>query len=266
MYGRTALEFLLRGFFDMTNRRGEDNQVEKMRKRLKALVIDNDRSILGKIKKRLQSDGLQSVTCPDFESAWDRFTQARFAIVITYYNSSAGNFCRKLREMDHIIPIILLYGADGGFDLTETLEKGCDDFVIKPFDMDELAVRVRLALDRGRGDNGRSFGMKAAKAISIDGLYIDPIKRICFRDGNAVDLTITEFNILHLLASNRGRTYSRRELLNLLWDYDAEVYEHTVNSHVNRLRAKIEVDTRAPRYIVTVWGIGYRFAMEQPQE
>jgi two-component system alkaline phosphatase synthesis response regulator PhoP len=237
-----------------------------MRKRLKALIIDNDRSILGEIKKRLRSEGLDSVTCSDFESAWEHFSRARFAIVITQYNSSAGNFCRKLRERDHTIPIILLYGRNGGYDLTETLKKGCDDFVVKPFDVAELAVRVRLALDRAKGGGGRSFGRIAGKAITIDGLYIDPLKRICLVGGSHVDLTITEFNILHLLASNRGRTYSRRELLNLLWDYDDEVYEHTVNSHVNRLRAKVEDDPRSPNYIITVWGIGYRFAPGIPQE
>jgi two-component system alkaline phosphatase synthesis response regulator PhoP len=237
-----------------------------MRKRLKALVIDNDRSILGEIKKRLRSEGLVSVTCSDFESAWEHFSRARFAVVITQYNSSAGNFCRKLRERDHTIPIILLYGRNSGFDLSETLKKGCDDFVIKPFDVTELAVRVRLALDRTKGGDGRSFGKITGKSITIDGLYIDPLKRICLVDGGPVDLTITEFNILHLLASNRGRTYSRREMLNLLWDYDDEVYEHTVNSHVNRLRAKIEDNPRFPRYIITVWGIGYRFALGDTQE
>ena len=237
-----------------------------MRKRLKALVIDNDRSILDEIKKGLGTEGLDSVTCTDFESAWERFSHARYAIVITQYNLLAGNFCRKLREMDHTIPIILLYGLSSGFDLSETLKKGCDDFVVKPFDVKELAVRVRLALDRiERGDN-RSFGRSAGRAITIDGLYIDPLKRIVIVDGAPIDLTITEFNILHLLASNRGRTYSRRELLNLLWDYDAEVYEHTVNSHVNRLRAKIEDDPRFPRYIITVWGIGYRFAVGKSLE
>ena len=231
-----------------------------MTRRAKALIIDRDPFLLDQIKKGLRADGLDSITCTDFESAWERFSRDRYAIVITQYDSSAGNFCRKLREMDHTIPIILLYRRNGGFDLSETLKKGCDDFVIKPFDVGELSVRVRLALDRGRNGTGRLFGGSAGKAINIDGLHIDPVKRICLVDGGPVDLTLTEFNILHLLASNRGRTYSRRELLNLLWDYDAEVYEHTVNSHVNRLRAKIEADPRDPRYIITIWGIGYRFA------
>lgn len=241
-------------------------KADRMRKRLKALVIDTDRSLLIEVRKRLRAEGLDTVLCADFESAWEQFSNARYAIVITQYNVSAGNFCRKLREMDHTIPIILLYGRNSGFDLSETLKKGCDDFVVKPFDVAELTVRVRLALDRAKSGEGRSFGRNAVKAITIDGLYIDPLKRICVVDDCPIDLTITEFNILHLLASNRGRTYSRRELLNLLWDYDAEVYEHTVNSHVNRLRAKIEDDPRSPRYIITVWGIGYRFSLGNSQE
>jgi DNA-binding response OmpR family regulator len=237
-----------------------------MRKRLKALVIDGDRSVLVEIRKRFRAEGFDSVTCTDFESAWQRFSQSRYAIVITQYDSSAGNFCRKLREMDHTIPIILMYRRNSGFDLSETLKKGCDDFIVKPFDVSELAVRVRMALDRIERVDNKSFGRSAGKTISIDGLYIDPLKRIVLVEGAPVDLTITEFNILHLLASNKGRTYSRRELLNLLWDYDAEVYEHTVNSHVNRLRAKIEDDPRSPRYIMTVWGIGYRFALRKSLE
>ena len=237
-----------------------------MRKRLKALVISRDRSLLGEIRKRLGTEGLDVATCTDFESAWEQFSRARYAIIITQYSSPAGNFCRKLREMDHTVPIILLYGRDSGFDLSETMKKGCDDFVIEPFDMEELAIRVRLSLDRVKGGDGKYHGNAAGRVITIGGLYIDPLKRICLVDGDPVDLTVTEFNILHLLASNRGRTYSRRELLNLLWDYDAEVYEHTVNSHVNRLRAKIEDDPHSPRYIITVWGIGYRFAAGETLE
>jgi len=237
-----------------------------MIKRLKVLIIDGDRSVLAEIKKRFRIEGFDSVTCTDFESAWQYFSQSRYAIVVTHYDSSAGNFCRKLREMDHTIPIILMYGRNGEIDLSEALEKGCDDFIVKPLDVSELAVRVRLALDRIERIDGRSFGRSAGKAINIDGLSIDPLKRVVLVDDAPVDLTITEFNILHLLASNMGRTYSRRELLNLLWDYDAEVYEHTVNSHVNRLRAKIEDDPRSPRYIVTVWGIGYRFALRRSLE
>lgn len=89
---------------------------------------------------------------------------------------------------------------------------------------------------------------------------IDILKRHVTVEGRPVELTVTEFNILNMLASHRGRAYTKREILNLLWDYDAEVYEHTINSHINRLRAKIEKDPRSPKHILTVWGVGYRFA------
>jgi DNA-binding response OmpR family regulator len=234
-----------------------------MGKRLKVLVIDGNLSILDKIEKVFREEGLDSDICKDFESAWQLFSNSRYALVITQYTSSTGDFCRKLREMDHSVPIILMYGQSNRYDLSETLKKGCDDFIIKPLDASELVARVRLALGRIERIDSRFLGESGEKEINIDGLYIDPFKRIVLVDGSPVDLTVTEFKILHLLALSRGRAYSRRELINLLWDYDAEVYEHTVNSHVNRLRAKIEDDPHAPRYIITVWGVGYRFGTEK---
>jgi len=230
-----------------------------MRKRPKVLVVDTERPVLEEIEQRLGAEGFDIDACTEYESAWQRVSGDRYAAVIARYESSTGNFCRKLREMDHSVPIILMYRISGGFDWSETLKKGCDDFIVKPFGVSELAVRVRMALGRTERDGLHVHCGPRENTIHIDGLYIDPLRRIVLVDGKQVDLTVIEFNILHLLASNRGRAYSRRELISPLWDYDAEVYEHTVNSHINRLRNKTERDPRSPRYIVIVWGVGHRF-------
>ncbi len=237
-----------------------------MRKPKKVLVVDPERSALDEIDRRLGAEGFDADTCTEFESAWQRFSAGRYAAVITHYESSTGNFCRKLRKMDHSVPIIFMFRISGRFDWSETLKNGCDDFIVKPFGMSELPVRLRLALGRSERDGASLQTGPRERPIRIDGLCIDPIKRIVLVDDSPVDLTVIEFNLLYLLASNRGRAFSRRELINLLWDYDAEVYEHTVNSHVNRLRNKIEGDPRSPRYIVTVWGVGYRFCDESSVE
>jgi DNA-binding response OmpR family regulator len=140
------------------------------------------------------------------------------------------------------------------------LETGADDYLTKPFSIREFIARVKAILRRTEMGNTEK---KIEEEIFESGsLVIDPIKRKVTLDSKKVELTPKEFDLLYLFMSNPGKIYSRENLLNLVWGYEFSGYEHTVNSHINRLRSKIEADLTQPKYILTTWGVGYQFTDE----
>jgi len=139
------------------------------------------------------------------------------------------------------------------------LETGADDYLTKPFSIREFIARVKVIFRRQEGPPADQVPATAALRLSFQGLEIDLDKRKVMLNNIRVDLSPREFELITLLASNPGKSYSRKRLLNLVWGYDFEGYEHTVNSHINRLRSKIEADLSNPKYILTTWGVGYRF-------
>jgi DNA-binding response OmpR family regulator len=138
------------------------------------------------------------------------------------------------------------------------LEVGADDYITKPFSIRELLARVK-AIFRRVEQTGRG-GAPAAGRIEAGGLVIDPERRSVTLNGSNLELTAKEFDLLLYFASRPGRVFTRSQLLDAVWGYGHDGYEHTVNSHINRLRAKIEADPAKPRYVLTVWGVGYKFA------
>jgi DNA-binding response OmpR family regulator len=145
------------------------------------------------------------------------------------------------------------------------LEVGADDYVTKPFSIRELLARVK-AMFRRAEQLGRSSAGPAAARIEAGKLVIDPERRTVTLGGTPVDLTAKEFDLLLYFAGHPGRVFTRSQLLDAVWGYGHDGYEHTVNSHINRLRAKIEQDPARPRYVLTVWGVGYKFAEGNPEE
>ena len=141
------------------------------------------------------------------------------------------------------------------------LESGADDYLSKPFSTRELMARVKAIFRRIETMN-RQLTELNNQIIQVDDLTVNLDKRTVTLNKNRVDLTPKEFDLLTLLAKNPGRTYSRAKILNKVWGYEFSGYEHTVNSHINRLRAKIEKDLSKPKYVLTSWGIGYRFTDE----
>jgi len=137
------------------------------------------------------------------------------------------------------------------------LESGADDYMTKPFSVRELQARVKAILRRSNNDD-ISIGSRM-DLLSFTDLVIDTDKRTAFKNKNRIDLTQKEFELLTILASSPGKSFSRQDLLNLVWGYEFEGLEHTVNSHINRIRAKIESDMAKPIYVLTTWGYGYRF-------
>jgi len=166
--------------------------------------------------------------------------------------------CRRLRARPDYLPILMLTARSTELDRVLGLEVGADDYVTKPFSIRELLARVR-ALFR-RVDALTDTPAETDEVLQLDGLKIDPSRRRVLLDGTEVHLTGREFDLLLHFARHPGRVYSRAQLLDLVWGYGHDGYEHTVNSHINRLRAKIEQIPAQPHYILTVWGVGYKFA------
>ena len=167
--------------------------------------------------------------------------------------------CRRLRAKDIYIPILMLTAKSEEIDKVLGLETGADDYLTKPFSVREFIARVKAIFRRSEMSSTRKTEGESASLLRFDELEIDTDKRKVVLNGSRIDLTPKEFDLLMLMANRPGRSYTREELLNLVWGYEFSGYEHTVNSHVNRLRAKIEPNVSKPKFILTSWGVGYRF-------
>ncbi|WP_276485537.1 response regulator transcription factor [Paraflavitalea pollutisoli] len=170
--------------------------------------------------------------------------------------------CRRLRQVDRHTPVLILSAKSEEIDKVVGLETGADDYLTKPFSVREFIARVKVIFRRKEEGRGVPEATALTSVLRFDGLEIDTEKRKVTLNNSRVDLSPKEFDLVTLLASNPGKSYSRKRLLNLVWGYDFEGYEHTVNSHINRLRGKIEEDIAHPRFILTTWGVGYRFNEE----
>jgi DNA-binding response OmpR family regulator len=167
--------------------------------------------------------------------------------------------CRRLRSSSPYVPILMLTSKASEFDRVLGLELGADDYVTKPFSIMELIARVKAIFRRVENlDRARAAGEPGI--IRAGALTIDPGRRLVSLDGKTFDLTAKEFDLLLHFANHPGRVYTRSQLLDTVWGYGHEGYEHTVNSHINRLRAKIERNPADPEFILTVWGVGYKFS------
>ena len=164
--------------------------------------------------------------------------------------------CRQLRQTHQYLPILMVTAKSTELDRVLGLEIGADDYITKPFSMIEFVARVKAIM--------RRVSAIEQQAAQTDSIHINDIQiRIHEREvmvaGTLLDLTPKEFDLLLHFAQNPGKVFRRVELLDSVWGYGHEGYEHTVNSHINRLRAKLEKDPENPDYITTVWGVGYKF-------
>lgn len=170
--------------------------------------------------------------------------------------------CRRLRAAEILTPILMLTARSEEIDKVLGLEMGADDYLTKPFGIREFLARVKALMRRNQSSpaltaNGKP--VEEAGAMKYGELLIEPEKRKVSIKGQRIELSPKEFDLLHLLSSHPGRSYSREQILNLVWGYDYDGMAHTVNAHINRLRTKIEPDMSAPTFIITSWGVGYRF-------
>jgi DNA-binding response OmpR family regulator len=169
--------------------------------------------------------------------------------------------CKRIRLEKNQTPILMVTSKSEEIDKIVGLELGADDYITKPFSIRELIARVKAILRRSEIAQ-QTDPTEMIKEIKCDGLYINITQRIVEAHGKRIELSPKEFDLLILFASHKGRTFTRVSLLEQVWGYQFEGYEHTVNSHINRLRSKIENNPNEPEFILTTWGVGYRFREE----
>ncbi len=169
------------------------------------------------------------------------------------------DICRTMRRKELYTPVLMLTAKTSELDRVLGLEVGADDYLTKPFGVPELVARVTAILRRACEYQSQPAADNPA-SLEFDGLSVDPGKRQVLVGDSNTELTAREFDLLWHFALNPGRVFTRAQLLDSVWGYGHDGYEHTVNSHINRLRAKIETDPANPRYVITVWGVGYKFS------
>ena len=167
--------------------------------------------------------------------------------------------CKTIRQHKITTPVIMLTSRSEEIDKVLALELGADDYVTKPFSIRELMARMKAVLRRSEQPESGQNKAADADEIKIRDLLINKDKRQVILNNQQLELTVKEFDLLYLLASHQGKTFSRQQMLEDVWGYSFKGYEHTVTSHINRLRMKIEPDINDPVYILTTWGVGYRF-------
>jgi len=225
------------------------------------LIIEDDRDIADVVALNLRDLGLHAERATDGAAGLQKALENEYALVILDLmlpRLDGLSVCSRIRAKNPLLPILMLTAKSEELDRVVGLEIGADEYVTKPFSVRELMARVKALLRRSRAGHEEAAGKPVT--VTLGELSVDFQKRRVTRAGSLVELTVKEFDLLALFVRNPGRTYSRTDLLNLVWGYQFEGYEHTVNSHINRLRGKIENDPGSPRYLRTVWGIGYRFA------
>ena len=225
----------------------------------KALIVEDEKQIVELLSSHLKDLHLDVDTANNGKDGLEYALSNDYSVIlldIMMPQKDGIEVCRELRGAGVKTPILMLTAKSEEFDKVLGLEIGADDYLTKPFSVRELIARVKALLRRY--DSYHEPKLTSA-IITVDELEINLDKRQVKLEQVLLDLTPKEFDLLHLLASNPGKSYSREQLLKTVWGYDFKGYEHTVNSHVNRLRGKVEKDANHPEFIKTVWGIGYAF-------
>jgi DNA-binding response OmpR family regulator len=229
------------------------------------LVIEDDENISTAISEYFSRVGYSVKTAEDGLTGVQTALQERpDAIVLDLMLPKMDGLavCRELREKAPYIPILMVTAKDDVVDKVLGLEMGADDYITKPFNLRELDARLKSVLRRVRAA-GQTDSAGDEAPIVRGKLRVDPAKREVTVGNRHVELTPKEFELLRLFASNPGRVFPRKYLLEKIWDYSYEGYDRTIDSHINRLRAKIEDNPENPQMVLTVWGIGYKFNDEQ---
>jgi len=224
------------------------------------LVIEDHTDIANLIQLHLRDLDCQVELAADGLDGLRKAEQDSFDLIILDLmlpGMDGLEICRRIRNHAHYTPILMLTSKTSELDRVLGLEVGADDYVSKPFSIRELMARVKAQFRRGEAlqdKNEETGSIRRAGELMID---VD--KRRVTQADKQIDLTAKEFDLLLQFVDHPGRVYSRMQLLDTVWGYGHEGYEHTVNSHINRLRGKIEADPAHPSYILTVWGVGYKF-------
>jgi len=225
------------------------------------LIVEDNRDLANVLKMNLEDLSIEVDLAYDGVAGLTKAESEKYDLIILDLmlpGLDGMEVCRRVRSKSVYTPILMLTSKSSELDRILGLEMGADDYVTKPFSVRELMARVKAIfrrIEKIQFDNKQQH-----KIIHVGELVIDTLKRTVTRKGEPIDLTAKEFDLLSHFANHPGRVYSRIQLLDTVWGYGHDGYEHTVNSHMNRLRAKIEEDPSTPEYILTVWGVGYKFS------
>ena len=225
------------------------------------LIVEDEADIANLVQLHLSELCDEAVIASDGRDGLARATGESWDLVVLDLRLPGVDgldICRRLREQESYTPVLMLTARSTEPDRIVGLEIGADDYLTKPFSVRELVARVRAIFRRTDALNHQTPGSDK-EFLKADELSIDAASREVRVSGKSVALTAKEFDLLLHFARHPGVVFTRSQLLDQVWGYGHDGYEHTVNSHINRLRAKIEPDPATPHYVNTVWGVGYRF-------
>lgn len=227
---------------------------------MKIAIIEDDPNIRNLIKIILSELPLQ---IEEFDNGWqglDAVLQNQFHLLVLDVMLPGVNgleICRKIRQNNHQMPILMLTSKSEDEDKITGLDLGADDYLTKPFSNGELLARIKALLRRAQTKS--AIDKKENQKIVIGDLKLDMANRMLTKNNHEVNLTAKEYDMIKLFMCNPGCNFSRMDVLEKVWGEQFEGLEHTVNSNINRLRSKIEEEPSNPKYLVTVWGLGYKF-------
>ncbi len=224
---------------------------------MKILVVDDEKLLVKGIKFNLENEGYQVETAYDGEEGVSLAKSGNFDLIILDVmmpKISGLEACMRIREFS-TVPIIMLTAKSEDVDKIIGFEYGADDYITKPFNILELKARIRALLRRASLTNQADN----QQVISCGDITVDSSRHAVTKNGEHIELTSREFELIELLIRNKGRVYSRENLLNIIWGYDYQGDIRTVDVHVHRLREKLETNPAEPEHIITKWGVGYYF-------
>ena len=226
------------------------------------LLVEDDRDLAALLRLHLTDAGYAVEVVGDGALALQKALATSYGLIVLDLmlpGLSGLDVCRQLRAASRTVPVLMLTAQGDVTARVKGLDMGADDYVAKPFSIPEVLARVKALLRRVEMDRPAE---DPDETLGFGPLAVRPHDRRVTLRGEAVELTQKELDLLVLLARHPGRAFSRQELLDQVWGYQYAGYAHTVNTHINRLRGKIEPEPSEPRYVRTVWGVGYRFAEE----
>lgn len=228
----------------------------------RALVIEDDADIANLVMVSLRDINVQADIIGNGVDGLRHATSKPYDIIILDImlpGMDGIDVCQRIRQQQIATPILMLTARSEEIDKVLAIDLGADDYMTKPFSIRELLSRVKARMRRFETDQ-QPGALTQLPRYAFGDLTLDVAMRRVTLVGKPVDVTAKEFDLLTLFMKHPGRAFSRMELLELVWGYSYQGYEHTVNSHINRLRMKIEQEPAAPKYILTVWAVGYKFS------
>ena len=229
---------------------------------MKILVVDDEKLLVKGLKFNLENEGYEVSVAYDGATAVELERREQFDLILLDWmmpGMSGSDACMKIREFSDV-PVIMLTARSEDADKLMGFACGADDYITKPFNILEVKARIRALLRRSAAAARPAEEQRSL--LTVGDLALDTQQRVAIRDGQVIDLTAKEYDLMELLMKNPRRVYSRENLMNVVWGYSYSGDYRTVDVHVRRLREKLEKTPAEPAYIMTKWGVGYYFKGE----